>query len=178
MFLGLSFFCYSKIITYKTIILVDIQVVSIPALYSWRQQSKIFLWILILLVELFLLEISMNELTGSHITSIFSVLVQESKSVSCSVVSDSLRPHGLQHARPPCLLLTPGVHSNSCPLSRWCHSAISSSVIPFSSCFPLACIDFIASSSGCACVCVCVYVGVWERELYNCPALDIVIEYR
>ena len=84
MFLGLSFFCYSKIITFKTIILVDIQVVSIPALYSWQQQSKIFLWILILLVELFLLEISMNELTGSHITSIFSVLVQESGSVSRS----------------------------------------------------------------------------------------------
>ena len=40
---------------------------------------------------------------------------------SCSVVSDSLRPHGLQHARPPCLSSTPGVSSNSCPLSRWCH---------------------------------------------------------
>jgi len=48
-----------------------------------------------------------------------------------SVVSDSLRPHGLQHARPPCP--TPGVHSNSCPLSQWCHPTISSSVICFSS---------------------------------------------
>ena len=46
---------------------------------------------------------------------------------SCSVVSDSLQPHGLQHARPPCLSPTPGVHSNSCPLSRWCHLTISSS---------------------------------------------------
>ena len=53
---------------------------------------------------------------------------------SCSVVSDSFRPHGLQHPRPPCPSPTPGVYSNSCPLSRWCHSTISSSVIPFSSC--------------------------------------------
>ena len=53
---------------------------------------------------------------------------------SCSVVSDSLRPHESQHARPPCPSPTPGVYSNSCPSSRWCHPAISSSVIPFSSC--------------------------------------------
>ena len=50
-----------------------------------------------------------------------------------SVVSDSLRPHGLQHARYPFPLPTPGVYSNSCPLSRWCHPTISSSVISFSS---------------------------------------------
>ena len=50
---------------------------------------------------------------------------------SLSVVSDSLRPHGLQHARPPCPSPTPGVHSNSRPLSQWCHPAISSSVVPF-----------------------------------------------
>ena len=53
---------------------------------------------------------------------------------SCSVVSDSLRPHEWQHARPPCPSPTPRVYSNLCPLSRWCHPAISSSVIPFSSC--------------------------------------------
>ena len=53
---------------------------------------------------------------------------------SRSVVSDSLRPHGLQHARPPCPSPTPRVYSNSCPLSRWCHPTIPSSVIPFSSC--------------------------------------------
>ena len=53
---------------------------------------------------------------------------------SCSVVSDSLWPHGLQHARPPCPSPTPEVYSNSCPLSWWCHPTISSSVIPFSSC--------------------------------------------
>ena len=53
---------------------------------------------------------------------------------SRSVVSNSLRPHEPQHARPPCPSPTPGVYSNSCPLSRWCHPAISSSVVPFSSC--------------------------------------------
>ena len=53
---------------------------------------------------------------------------------SRSVVSKSLRPHELQHARPPCPSPTPGVHSDSCPSSQWCHPAISSSVIPFSSC--------------------------------------------
>ena len=52
---------------------------------------------------------------------------------SHSVVSDSLWPHWLQDARPPCPSPIPGVYSNSCPLSRWCHPAISSSVIPFSS---------------------------------------------
>ena len=53
---------------------------------------------------------------------------------SCSVVSDSLWSHGLQHGRPPCPSPTPGACSNSCPLSRWCHPTISSSVGPFSSC--------------------------------------------
>ena len=53
---------------------------------------------------------------------------------SCSVVSDSLWPHGMQHDRPPCPSPTPGVHSNSCPLRQWCHPTISSSVVPFSSC--------------------------------------------
>ena len=53
---------------------------------------------------------------------------------SRSVVSDSWQPHGLQHARPPCPSPTPRVYSNSCPLSWWCHPAISSSIIPFSSC--------------------------------------------
>ena len=53
---------------------------------------------------------------------------------SRSVVSDSLWPHELQHAMPPCPSPTPGVHSNSRPLSQWCHPAISSSVVPFSSC--------------------------------------------
>ena len=49
-------------------------------------------------------------------------------------MSYSLQPHKSQHARPPCPSPTPRVHSDSCPLSRWCHPAISSSVVPFSSC--------------------------------------------
>ena len=53
---------------------------------------------------------------------------------SCSVVSNSLRPHESQHARPPCPSPSPGVHSDSRPSSPWCHPAISSSVVPFSSC--------------------------------------------
>ena len=59
-----------------------------------------------------------------------SFLVQFSR----SVVSNSLRPHESQHTRPPCPSPTPGVHSNSCLSSQWCHPTISSSVIPFSSC--------------------------------------------
>ena len=71
------------------------------------------------------------QMAKNHVKSIslFS-LVQ----FSCSVVSDSLRPHKLQHTKPPCPSPAPGVHSNSCPPSRWCHPAISSSVVPFSSC--------------------------------------------
>ena len=53
---------------------------------------------------------------------------------SHSVVSESLWPHELQHTSPPCPSPTPRVYSNSCPSSRWCHTAISSSVVPFSSC--------------------------------------------
>ena len=53
---------------------------------------------------------------------------------SHSVMSDSLQPHGLQHVRPPCPSPTPRVYSNSYPLSRWCHPAVSASVVPFSSC--------------------------------------------
>ena len=68
-------------------------------------------------------------------------------------MTDSLGPHGLQHSRPPCPSPTPGVYSNSCPRSQWCHPSISSSVIPFSSClqsfpasgsFPMS--QFFASS--------------------------------
>ena len=62
----------------------------------------------------------------------FTVSKLQSVQFSCSVVSDSLWPHGLQHTRPLCPSPIPGVYSDSCPLSQWCHPAISSSVIPFS----------------------------------------------
>ena len=53
---------------------------------------------------------------------------------TCSFMSNSLWPHGLQHTWSPCSLPTPRIYSNSCPLSQWCHPTISSSVVPFSSC--------------------------------------------
>ena len=67
---------------------------------------------------------------GAGKTHLFSFLFQ----FSCSVMFDSLRPHEPQQARPPCPSPTPGVYSNSCPLSRWSHPTISSFVVPFSSC--------------------------------------------
>ena len=60
--------------------------------------------------------------------------INNSVKFSCLVVSDSLWPHELQHTRPPCPSPTPRVHPNPCPLSRWCHPTISSSVVPFTSC--------------------------------------------
>ena len=85
-------------------------------------------------------------LPGSSIHGIFQSRVLEwgaiafsaeqftSVQFSCSIVSDSLWPHGLQHTRLPCPSPTPGACSNSCPSSQWCHPTISSSVIPISSC--------------------------------------------
>ena len=72
----------------------------------------------------------------SYITVRYILLFNSFSSVqfSCSVVSNCLQPHESQHARPPCPSPTPGVHSDSRPSSQWCHPAISSSVISFSSC--------------------------------------------
>ena len=70
----------------------------------------------------------------SYPNRVFLMVEYQSVQFSHSVVSDSLRPHESQHARPPCPSPTPGVHSDSCPSSQWCHPAISSSVVPFSSC--------------------------------------------
>ena len=66
---------------------------------------------------------------------LFVILSVQFSSVqfSCLVMSDPLPPYGLQHAGPPCPSPTPGVYSNSCPLSQWCHPTISSSAVPFSS---------------------------------------------
>ena len=67
---------------------------------------------------------------ASASVQVFSSLQFSSVTQSCP----TLQPHELQHARPPCASPTPGVHSSSRPLSQWCHPAISSSVVPFSSC--------------------------------------------
>ena len=67
-------------------------------------------------------------------SSLSSVIQFSSVQFSHSVVSNSLRPHESQHPRPLCPSTTPGVHSDSHPSSQWCHPAISSSVVPFSSC--------------------------------------------
>ena len=72
---------------------------------------------------------SQNKCPGPHLPIILS-----SVQFSCSVVSDSLQPHGPQHTRPPWPSPTPRVYPKSCPLSQWCHPTISSSVVPFSSC--------------------------------------------
>ena len=83
---------------------------------------------------------SPNCIQASILTRLLKILLElklfqfSSVQFSCSVVSDSLRPHESQHARPPCPSPIPRVHSNSRPSSQWCHPAISSSVVPFSSC--------------------------------------------
>ena len=70
----------------------------------------------------------------STVSQVVRLVRFSSVQFSHSVVSDSLWPHESQHTRPPCPSPTPGVHSDSCPSSQWCHPAISSSVVPFSSC--------------------------------------------
>ena len=92
--------------------------------WSWRLHS-------LNLYEFHKLYRSLKQVTCLHSVK---VRVKNSVQFSLSVVSDSLRPHESQHARPPCPSPTPGVYSNSCPSSRWCHPTISSSVVPFSSC--------------------------------------------
>ena len=78
--------------------------------------------------------ISDNALRIKHHINNLVWLIFSSVQFSCSVVSNSLRPHELQHARPPCPSPKPRVHSDTRPSSQWCHPAISSSVVPFSSC--------------------------------------------
>ena len=77
----------------------------------------------------------MKNVENYDLTYGFTLYIQfSSVQFSCSVVSDSLQPQGLQHTRPPRPSPTTGAYSDSCPLSRWCHPTISSSVVPFSSC--------------------------------------------
>ena len=79
--------------------------------------------------------IKKNEIMSLAATRMdLEIIILSSVQFSCSVVSDSLWPHGLQHARSPFPSPTPRVYSNSCPLSQWCHRTILSSVILLSSC--------------------------------------------
>ena len=97
---------------------------------------------------------------------------QGSVQFSRSVVSNSLRPRGLQHTRPLCPSPTPRVYSNSCPLSQWCHPTISSSVYPFSSClqsFP-ASVSFSMSqffASGCQSIGVSASTSVLPMNTWD-----------
>ena len=88
---------------------------------------RVYVFVCVCVFHIFFLHSSIDGHLGSF--HIFS-----SVQFSHSVMSNSLRPHKPQHTRPPCPSPTPGVHPNPCPLSQWCHPAISSSVIPFSSC--------------------------------------------
>ena len=95
------------------------------------------------------------------------ILEFSSVQFSRSVLSNSLRPHGLQHARLPCSSPTPRAYSNSCPSSRWCHLTISSSVVPFSSClqpFPASGsfpVSRLFTSSGQLLSCVLLFATSW-----------------
>ena len=94
---------------------------------SFWNIKNIYICESIIYAEIFIVDILMYILLNFF-------LCISSVQFSCSVMSDSLWHHELQHTRPPCLSPTPGVYKNSCPLSWWCHPTISSSVIPFSSC--------------------------------------------
>jgi len=103
----------------------------------WRNSETVFLgsWIIYILAALYESSNCSKTLLTLGITSHFYFshsirYVQFSR----SLVSDSLQLHESQHARPPCPSATPGVHSDSRPSSQWCHPAISSSIVPFSSC--------------------------------------------
>ena len=87
-------------------------------------------WVILHYIPLFIFFIHLSVDGLSDCMHVLAIVNQ----FSCSVVSDSLWPHGLQHTRPSCPSATPGVYSNSCPSSWWCHPTISSSVVPFSSC--------------------------------------------
>ena len=98
----------------------------------WKRQlhdsNVLFLWYTIRKILSYMIPLyAMSTLNKCGCTEI-------SVQFSLSVVSNSLQPHELQHARPPCPSPSPGVHSDTRPSSQWCHPAISSSVIPFSSC--------------------------------------------
>ena len=102
-----------------------------PSAFNLSQHQDLFQWVSSLHQVAKVLELQLQHQSFQWIFRIFSEV--SSVQFSHSVMSDSLWPHESQHARPPCPSPTPRVHSNSCPSSRWCHPAISSSVVPVSS---------------------------------------------
>ena len=130
---------------------------------------------------------------GHHSDELSASLQFSSVQFSRSIVSDSVRPHESQHARPPCPSPTPRAHSDSCPSSQWCHPAISSSVVPLSSCpqslpasesFPMS--QLFAVLQSC-----CGFAGDtlmwlksprWEgrqvRGLSACPSLSHLLSHK
>ena len=108
------------------LLLWETSVFALKALLEVTKRSPFTLWGIIFVYRLWMLFRSKNTFRAA--SSLSSVQFNH------SVVSDSLRPHGLQHVRPSCPSPTPRVYPNSCPLSQWCHPIISSSALPFSSC--------------------------------------------
>ena len=102
---------------------------GIPSLIFWKNLCRIGI---ISLLNAWL--IFTNEATWAWSFFLGWFLTTDLLLVSCLVMSNSSWPHGLQHARPPCPSPSPGVCSNSCPLSQWCYPTISSSAVAFSSC--------------------------------------------
>ena len=103
----------------------------------WGSSERIHCPFEILVSPISYLKVTPKELRKPRLWHIKYLLISHSVQFSCSVMSNSLRPHGPQNSRPPCPSPAPGVDSNLCPLSWWCHPTISSSsssLIPFSSC--------------------------------------------
>ena len=102
-----------------------------PMMFYFSSWANSFLLTLMSIIQR---NLSLFFIVIGSFTSLCFIIVFSSVQFSRSVVSDSLRPREQQHARRPCPSPTPGVYSNSCPLSQWCHPTISSSIVPFSSC--------------------------------------------
>ena len=138
--LGISFFILKVWWGFKMLIHVKLRIGHGPCIYS-RNVSYFYYLHHSVLMRMLKLDVasrpsgSIYAENDSQVRPWKWAVSVSSVQFSCSVVSDSLRPHELQHARLPCPSPTPGVHPNSHPSSWWCHPTISSSIVPFSSCF-------------------------------------------
>ena len=123
----------SKRVNAKMRAWIQVSLVNVSNVLCCAQKSS-SLWFTVTLD--FLFETGLATDRHGPISKRYILCLDQFSSVhfSRSVLSDSLQPHELQHAKPPCPSPSPGVHSDSRPLSQWCHPAISSSVAPFSSC--------------------------------------------